>query len=167
MSQHIAQVSTIIASAHLKIASIHMDLVNQLQQTLFENNRAQTQIYPPSPGLSEATTQKIVSDDDDFADSPILSNANALLRAQSKLKIPVAKRMKLNKEPSDTSNRIRKPVAFLVFQAENRLKVFTFLTKISLIHTVIADERKQPATELQRAVEGTRSSGKICFICVH
>lgn len=121
MSQTIANFSSIIASAHFKIASIHMDLVTQLQLAFFENN--QTQISPPSPGLSEATTQVMVSDDDDFAASPILSNSNALLRAKSKQKIPKASRMKLNKAPNDAPNRIRKPNAFLAFQAENRMKV--------------------------------------------
>ena len=142
MTQNFAHFSSIIASAHSKIASIHMDLVNQLQRVVSENNQAQ--ICPPSPGLSDSTcdmnAQKLLSEDDDFADSPILSNSNALLRAKSKNKAPVASRMKLKKAASDAPSR-KPTAAFFVFQAENRLKVSEIARSFASFHFSSADEK--------------------------
>jgi hypothetical protein len=157
MSQNFAHFSSIIASAHSKIASIHMDLVNQLQRAVSENSQAQ--ICPPSPGLSDTTcdmnAQKLLSEDDDFADSPILSNSNALLRAKSKHKAPVASRMKLKKAASDAPIRKFSNAAFFVFQAENRLKVSEISRSFAIFHFRLQMKSSSPqlnAKELSKAL---------------
>jgi hypothetical protein len=125
MCHNLANMCSIIASAHQKIASIHKDLADQLQLEFNQINDAK--ISPPSPGLSESTVegsaQKFVEDDDDFADSPILSNSNALHRAKTNLKIPLSSRMKLKKTTSDASKHKPRSNGYLAFFAENRLKV--------------------------------------------
>jgi hypothetical protein len=124
MPYDLAGLSSILVSAHQKIAAIHMELANQLQLEFSENTRSPDLQNPPSPGSSDSTsTQQFVAEDDDFADSPILSNSSALQRAKQKQKNPLVNKMKLKKLSSDAPKRAHRANGFLVFQAENRNKV--------------------------------------------
>ena len=125
MSHNLANLTSILVSAHQKLASIHEDLADKLQLEFNRINDAK--ISPPSPGLSDSTvegnTRKFVEDDDDFADSPILSNSNALQRAKTIHKNPLISRMKLKKTLSEAPKRQPRSNGYLAFFAENRPKV--------------------------------------------
>ncbi len=111
----------LLASAHLKIASVHIEMAKELQILA---TQSYADIAPPSPA-SESTVSVLFADieDDDFADSPML-NTNALERAQkSKNRTPLVNRMKLKKAPSDLPKRTRQPTGFSIFQKENFAKV--------------------------------------------
>jgi hypothetical protein len=120
----LANITSILVSTHQKLASIHEDLADKLQLEFNRINEAKNS--PPSPGLSDSTvegnTQKFV-EDDDFADSPILSNSNALQRAKTSHKNPLISRMKLKKTPSEAPKRQPRSNGYLAFFAENRPKV--------------------------------------------
>ena len=141
MPHDLAHLSSILVAAHQKLASIHMDLANKMQLEFSENSHDVKN--PASPCSSdstwEAATQQFVADDDDFADSPVLSNSNAMQRAKQKQKNPLVHRMKLKKTPIGISKqdvlataasklpapkRAPKSNGFFIFQAEHRSKVF-------------------------------------------
>jgi hypothetical protein len=127
MPYDLASLSSILVSAHQKIAAIHIELANQMQLEFSENTRSPDRKIPASPGSSDSTsTQQFVAEDDDFADSPILSNSSALQRAKQKQKNPLVNRMKLKKSSSiqpPAKQKAHRVNGFLAFQAENRSKV--------------------------------------------
>ncbi len=138
MPYDLANLSSILVAAHRKIAAIHIDLANKMQIEFAEKNVAH--MNPPSSCSSDATldaaAQQLVDQDDDFADSPVLSNANALQRARQQKKVPLINRMKLKKSSNDAPKRAHRTNGFMVFQAENRQKVW-FVSTVVLYHHYI------------------------------
>ena len=122
------QAINLIATAHFKIASVHLELATELQLLASETH---AKIAPLSPGsdstVSACGNVSAVIEDDDFADSPML-NPNAWGRAMQKSKnpIPLVNRMKLKKAASDLPKRSRQPNAYSIFQKENFAKVGKF-----------------------------------------
>jgi hypothetical protein len=149
MAQSLAEFSSFLSSAHRKIASIHLELANQLQGHLIDNCISRTSTSPSVASCSSDSTWvkindsddcadttaplnvnakqhgtiKINSHDDDFEDSPILLNANALHRVKAKQRgQPPVKKLK-KKVLSDAPKRPFTMSGYMVFQAENRKKV--------------------------------------------
>ena len=145
-----------------------MDLVNQLQGA--DTERDQIQSSSPSPGLSESTCDKNASklgfEDDDFADSPILYNSNALLRAKSKHKAPVARKMKL--KPISAAPNHKPASGFMAFQAENRLRVRKNPTTLLCAHVhwqMKCSFPMQNARELTKALGLQARNAHAFMIC--
>ncbi len=144
-----------------------MDLAKKMQLEFSGNIIAVKN--PTSPCSSdstwEAATQQFMADDDDFADSPVLSNSNAMQRAKQKQKNPLLTRMKLKKAPSDATKRPPKSTGFHIFQAEQRSKVFVNFHCGFIRSCYLAAEIQQCSAHFPRFVQSIRCSGEIC--CEH